>query len=65
MNKIKIQFAGINSNGNPCYKTEKGSFIAKIGEDFYSLNQAPDYGLIGIEGEPDAKLKKEYLEIYY
>ena len=63
MNKVKISFVGINSSGNPCYKTEKGSFIAKIGEDFYSLNQAPSYGFIGIEGEPDAKLKKDMLEI--
>ena len=65
MNKIKIRFVGINSQGNHCYVTEKGSYIALIGEDFYSLNQAPDYGFIGIEGEPYDKLKKECLEIYY
>lgn len=63
MNKIKIKFAGINSSGYKCYVTEGGNYIANIENEFYILNQAPEYGFEGIDGEVSAKLKKEFLEI--
>lgn len=61
--KIKIQYVGVNSSGYDCYITQKGSYIAKIGEDLYSLNQYPDLGFVGMEGEPCDKLKKDCFEI--
>ena len=61
--KIKIIFIGINSNGNKCYVTQQGSYLAEINGDFYALNQYPEEGFIGIEGEPDFKVDKNKLEI--
>ena len=52
MNKIKIKFAGVNFNGDNCYVTEKGTYLADMNGTFYRLNSAPDYGLDGIDGEP-------------
>lgn len=33
MNKIKIKFAGVNYNGNECYVSEKGSYLAYLEGD--------------------------------
>lgn len=63
MIKTKITFAGINSNGNECYVTEKGNYLVLMDNDFYFLNQNPEYGFIGIEGEPDYKVDKTRIEI--
>lgn len=63
MKKTKIKFAGINSNGNECYVTEAGNYVASIDNNFYFLNQNHEYGFVGIEGEPDYKVDKTKLEI--
>lgn len=61
-NKVKVKYVSINSNGWPCYVTEQGTYIAKIGEDYYILNQYPEEGYVGVEGEPMSKAKKDVLE---
>ena len=63
MNKIKIKFAGVNFNGDNCYVTEKGTYLADMNGTFYKLNQSPEYGLDGIDGEPAYPVKKEQFEI--
>lgn len=63
MKKIKIKFAGVNFNGNECYVSEKGSYLAKMDDTFYALNQAPEYGLEGIDGEPAYPVDPECFEI--
>lgn len=64
MTKIKVKFAGVNFNGNDCYVTEKGTYLAYLeGDGYYVLNQAPDYGLDGIDGEPAYKVDPDSLEI--
>lgn len=63
MAKIKIRFAGINFNGDDCYITEKGTYLADMNGTFYRLNSSPDYGLDGIDGEPIYPVKKEQFEI--
>lgn len=63
MTKIKIKFAGVNFDGYDCYVTEKGTYLAKIDNTFYVLNQAPEYGLDDINGEPMYAVKKEQFEI--
>lgn len=64
MDKIKIKFAGVNFNGEKCYVSEKGSYLAYLeGDGYYALNQAPDYGLEGIDGEPAYKVNSAMLEI--
>lgn len=63
MNKIKIKFTGVNFNGDNCYVTEKGTYFAIIDNTFYRLNSAPEYGLDGIDGEPDYPVMKEMFEI--
>lgn len=62
-NKVKIKFAGVNFNGDDCYVTEKGTYLAVMNNTFYRLNSAPDYGLDGIDGEPLYPVKKEQFEI--
>lgn len=63
-NKVKIKFAGINFNGDKCYVTEKGTYLAYLeGDGYYVLNQSPEYGLVGIDGEPAYKIKSDNLEI--
>ena len=62
-NKIKIKFAGVNFNGDTCYVTEKGTYLADMNGTFYRLNSAPDYGLDGIDGEPMYPVKKEQFKI--
>lgn len=63
-NKVKIKFAGINDRCNACYITEKGTYIEYIENDgFYKLNQYPEGGFIGINGETDYKIKSDSLEI--
>lgn len=61
--KIKIKFAGVNFNGDNCYVTEKGTYLADMNCTFYKLNQSPEYGLDGIDGEPAYPVKKEQFEI--
>ena len=60
---VKIKFAGVNNNGYNCYVTEKGSYLAEIDGEFYALNQYPEEGFEGIEGEPNFKVDKNKLEI--
>lgn len=60
---MKIKFVGTNFNGDDCYVTEKGTYLAKMDDTFYVLNQSPDYGLDGIDGEPLYPVKKEQFEI--
>ena len=63
-NKVKIKFAGVNFNGDNCYITEKGTYLAYLeGDGYYVLSQAPDFGLDGIDGEPLYKVNKDKLEI--
>lgn len=61
--KTKIKFAGVNSNSNLCYVTEKGTYLALIGDNLRVLNQAPDYGFCGIEGEPSYAVNKDNFEV--
>ena len=61
--KLTIKFSGINSRGNKCYITPGGNYIEKDGDNFYVLNQSPEYGFIGIEGEPDYKLDSSKLTL--
>ena len=62
--KTKIKFAGVNFNGDKCYVTEKGTYLAYLeGCGYYKLNQSPEYGLVGIDGEPSYKVKSDNLEI--
>lgn len=64
MAKIKIKFAGVNFNGYNCYVTEKGTYLSYMeGDGYYVLNQSPEYGMTGIEGEPAYKVKSDNLEI--
>lgn len=64
MKKVKIKFAGINFNGDKCYVTEKGTYLVYLEDDgYYVLNQAPEFGLDGIDGEPLYKVKSDSLEI--
>lgn len=63
MTKIKIKFAGVNFNGDNCYVTEKGTYLAVMDGTFYRLNSAPEYGLDWIDGEPMYPVKKEQFEI--
>ena len=60
---VKIKFVGVNSNSHKCYVTEQGSYLAEINGEFYALNQCPEEGFEGIEGEPDFKVDKNKLEI--
>ena len=63
MTTIKIKFAGINSRCNECYVTKNGTYLELLSDGYYVLNQAPDYGLAGIDGEPAYKVKADCLEI--
>lgn len=63
MKKTKVKFAGVNVNGDDCYVSEKGSYLAKMDGTFYALNQAPEYGLDGIDGEPAYPVNPECIEI--
>lgn len=63
-NENKIKFVGVNFNGDKCYVTEKGIYIAYLeGDGYYKLNQNPEFGLDGIDGEPAYKVKSDNLEI--
>ena len=62
-NNLIVEFAGINSRGNRCYITPGGNYIEQDGDSFYLLNQNPEYGFIGIEGEPDYKLDSSKITI--
>lgn len=61
--KIKIKFAGINWRCHECYVTEKGTYLELLDDGYHVLNQAPEYGFVGIDGEPDYKVKADCLEI--
>ena len=63
MTKIKIKFAGVNYNGYNCYVTEKGTYLADMDGNLYTLNQNPEYGMTGIDGECNYPVKKEQFEI--
>lgn len=62
-NNLEIKFVGINSRCNKCYITPKGNYIEQDGDSFYVLNQNPEYGFIGIEGEPESKLDASKITI--
>lgn len=61
--KIKIKFVGVNDNYQRCYVTEQSSYLEEINGEFYALNQCPEEGFIGIEGELIFKVDKNKLEI--
>lgn len=61
---VKIKFVGVNFNGDKCYVTQKGTYLAYLeGDGYHVLSQAPEFGLDGIDGEPAYKVKSDNLEI--
>lgn len=61
--KTKIKFAGINWRCHECFVTEKGTYLELLDDGYHVLRQAPEYGFVGIDGEPDYKVKADSLEI--
>lgn len=61
--KLKIKFVGVNDAGWNCYVTPKGTYIADINGDLYTLNQYEPEGLVGINGEPYLRLDKSKIEM--